>query len=144
MELRMTSRFRLFGCTAFLVAALAQSQTTEVTGGPTESKHHPGPAGLEAWTLDYEVPLHTESYPEVLVIARKGQIIRKIDGEPFVWNWIFLKNGRQIAYEAGPLHFGMNCILTDVTTGKQLATYDCFFKLPPDAPAWVEELETVH
>lgn len=140
----MTNKGRLCGLTVLLVAALAQAQTTQVTGGPTESKHQPGPAGLEAWTLDYEVPLHTESYPEVLVIARKGQIIRKIDGDPFIWNWIFLKNGRQIAYETGPLHFGMSCILADVTTGKQLATYDCFHKLPPDAPPWVEELETVH
>jgi hypothetical protein len=137
----MTSGFRLCGWAVLLFAILAQSQTTQVVSGPTESKHQNGPNGLEAWTLNYVVPDHIESYPETLVIARNGRVLRKIDGDPFIWNWMFFKNGRQVAYEIGPLHFGMTCVLMDMSTGKHLATYDCYYEQPKPTPSWVMELQ---
>ncbi|MFL6306999.1 MAG: hypothetical protein ACJ72H_25995, partial [Candidatus Sulfotelmatobacter sp.] len=60
---------------------------------------------------------------------------------PFVWKWIFWARGRQIAYEAGPLHFGMLCILADIQTGRELASYDCFHGVPVDAPDWEKALD---
>lgn len=139
--MKSATTFRLHGCAVLLVAALARPQTAKVVGAPTESEHHRGPDGLEAWTLNYEVPEQDERYPGTLVIARNGRVLRKINGDPFIWKWIFLENGRQIAYETGPLHFSMTCILADMTSGKQLARYDCFQELPSDAPSWVKHLE---
>jgi hypothetical protein len=37
----------------------------------------------------------------------------------------------------------MACILADVATGKQLASYDCFHGVPDGAPAWLKALEKV-
>jgi hypothetical protein len=112
---------------------------------PIEIQASAGPNGLEAWTLNYEIPLNKGSYPEILVIARNGRILRKLQGEPFVWDWIFLRNGKEVAYQAGPLHFGLSCILFDLSKGKQLADYDCYrMPLPADAPSWVKELMNPH
>jgi len=97
---------------------------------------------LEGWTLDSPIPDHpVETFPFTLVIARKGRVLRKIDGDPFVWRWIFWNNGREVAYESGPLHFGLQCILASVATGKQLASYDCFHGVPDNAPDWLKALE---
>ncbi len=71
-------------------------------------------------------------------------MLRKIDGDPFVWQWIFWDNGRQVAYESGPLHFGLQCTLVNVRTGKKLASYDCFHGVPSDAPDWLKALEKAH
>jgi hypothetical protein len=112
---------------------------------PAESTHIQGPEGTEGWTLDSPIPDRpNETFPFTLVIARKGRVLRKIDGDPFVWQWIFWNNGRQVAYESGPLHFGLQCTLLNVRTGKKLASYDCFHGVPNEAPAWLEALEKVH
>lgn len=142
--MKAKSRFRLCGWGVLLIAILAQSQTTPIVSGPTASKHRSGPGGLEGWTLSYVISGDTESYPEILVIARKGQILRKIKGDPFIWSWMFLKGERQVAYETGPLHGEVSCILADLSTGRQLADYDCYHELPPDTPSWVNELLNSH
>jgi len=51
-----------------------------------------------------------------LVLARNGHRLRRIEGEPIIWKWMFWADGRQVAYETGPLHFGMSCVLADVKT----------------------------
>jgi hypothetical protein len=110
---------------------------------PTESKHRPGPNGLEGWTLNYTVPDHgDERYPTTLVIARNNRILSRIDGEPFVWKWIFWANGKQVAYEAAPFHFSLDCVLADSKTGRRLASFDCFHGIPENAPEWLKALET--
>lgn len=134
------NRLGLFGL-VFLVATFGQSQTTQTVSGPTESKHLAGPVGLDGWTLNYVVPGDTESYPEILVIARNGRTLREIKGHPFIWKWKFLNDGRQVAYETGPRHFALVCILLDLASGKQLATYDCYHMPLPNPPSWVNELE---
>jgi hypothetical protein len=92
--------------------------------------------------LNYTIPDHPgETFPMKLVLARNGRIMREISDGPFIWRWIFIARGRQVAYETGPLHFSMTCVLADTQTGKRLADYDCFGKLPKDAPAWLEQLE---
>ena len=135
---------RLGHCLIFLLGLSgALTQTIPATERPTESRHRQGPDGLEGWTLNYALPGHgSDRYPKTLVLARRGHIIRHIAGEPFVWRWIFWAGGRQIAYETGPLHFGMQCNLSDVTTGRKLATFDCFHGLPADAPQWEKALES--
>jgi hypothetical protein len=126
-----------------LVMSAAYPQTVPTTERPTESQHRRGPDGLEGWTLSYAIPGHaSDRYPEALVIARHGRVVRRISGAPFVWNWIFWAEGRQIAYETGPLHFGMLCTLADLATGRELASYDCFHELPANAPEWEKALQT--
>jgi len=129
---------------AFLIAAAANPQTAPLPSNPTSSAHRAGPDGLEGWTLDSSIPDRPdETFPFTLAIARKGHIIRKIDGDPFVWRWIFWNNGRQVAYESGPLHFGLQCTLASVATGKQLASYDCFQGIPKNSPDWLKALDAV-
>jgi hypothetical protein len=97
---------------------------------------------LKGWTLDYPFPDRPEDrYPRVLVVSRKGRVIRKITGQHYIWNWIFWSEGREVAYEDGPPHFLMRCILVDVATGRQLENIDCFGELPPNAPLWAKTLE---
>lgn len=109
---------------------------------PTESEHRRGPNGYEGWTLNSALPEQpSERLPWMLVIARKGRVIRRIKGDPFVWNWIFWANGKQVAYESGPLHFGLSCMLADVKTGRVLESFDCFHGIPDNAPGWLRALE---
>jgi hypothetical protein len=61
---------------------------------------------------------------------------------PFIWNWIFWANGKQVAFESGPLHFGLQCILADVKTGKELSSYDSFHGIADNAPEWLKALES--
>jgi hypothetical protein len=79
--------------------------------------------------------------PFTLVIARNGKVLRKIDGNAFIWHWIFWNEGRAVAYESGPLHFGMQCELYDLKTGRVLESVDCWRGIPDDAPAWLVALE---
>jgi hypothetical protein len=114
----------------------ADSQT------PVESSHVSGPHGLEGWTLLSPVPDHPgERYAFTLVIARNGKVVQRISGDPIVWRWMFTANGRHVAYETGPLHFGMSCVLAEVKSGRRSAPYDCYHEIPDDAPAWVLKLE---
>jgi hypothetical protein len=108
-----------------------------------ESVHVAGPNGLEGWTESVLIDEVKEQgpLPVGLVIARNGRVIRKIDGDPFVWKWRFQPDDRRVAYETGPLHSSMMCVLADIRTGKQLEAVDCFGELPADAPPWVKELE---
>lgn len=109
----------------------------------TRSPHRRGPHGLEGWTLN-EIVEGVEGQgplPVDLVLARNGRVIRRISDGPFIWKWIFLPSGRQVAYETGPLHFGLSCVLVDINSGKRVADYDCFHGIPDDAPRWLDLLE---
>ena len=109
---------------------------------PIESAHVAGPNGLEGWTesVTIEEVANQGPLPIALVIAQRGKVLRRIDGSPFVWNCKFQLDGKRVAYETGPLHFGMMCVLADIRTGKQLESLDCY-QPPPHMPAWAEELE---
>jgi hypothetical protein len=124
------------------LALTAIPQSASTSDKPTPSEHRPGPHGLEGWTLDGPIPDHPgEKFPRTLVIARNGRVIRRFPGEGFIWRWKFLADGRQVAYESGPMHFVLACVLADIETGKELSRYDCFPELPSDAPDWVKTLE---
>ena len=79
--------------------------------------------------------------PVELILARNGRIVRYIQHQSFIWRWMYLHDGRQVAYETGPLHFSMMCVLVDIGSGKRLADFDCFPQLPDNAPEWVRLLE---
>jgi hypothetical protein len=122
-----------------MVPLLASAVPT--TGPPVESPDRDGPGSLSGWVLNYDV-LDYGSLPTTLVIARRGKIVRRISGDPFVWRWMFAAGGKSVAFESGPLHSGMECVLVDISSGRTIAQYDCFQRLSDDAPAWVSTLET--
>ncbi len=111
---------------------------------PISSEHVAGPNGLSGWTVSYVLRdiSNQGPVPMRLLIARNGRVIRNIHGRPFVWRWVFLASGRQVAFEAGPLHFAMECVLLDVASGKEVAKFDCEPQpLATEAPDWVRTLE---
>lgn len=120
-------------------AALAQGSRTDK---PTESAHRMGPNGLEGWTESYPLA-DGQSAPANLVIAQRKNVVRRIQGDPFVWGWMFLENGKQVAYETGSLHFSKACRLVDIASGRQLANLDCYRELREDAPAWETALQNI-
>ena len=113
-------------------------------GKPISSEHRAGPDGVSGWTVNYVVRdvSNQGPLPMRLVIARNRRVIRKIQGLPFVWRWMFLDSGRQVAFEAGPLHFARECVLLDVASGRGIAKFNCNPQpLAADAPQWVKTLE---
>ncbi len=112
---------------------------------PPQPTHVRGPHNLEGWkretvveTLEDQGPLPVE-----LIVARGGHVLRRIKGDPFLWTWTFQSDGQRVAYETGPLHFSMTCVLMDISTGRRIEQYDCFHDpLPSGAPAWVRQLES--
>lgn len=126
-----------------LLLAVTIPLFAQPAGKRTESKHVSGPHGLEGWTLDSPVPESNygdEPFSFTLVIARNGKVLHHIKGAPIIWNWMFWADGTQVAYETGPFHFGMWCVLAEVKTGRTLDTIDCFHGPPEDAPDWVKAL----
>ena len=109
---------------------------------PVESAHVRGPNGLEGWTESVTIDEVKEQgpLPVVLVIARHGNVVRRIQGSGFVWNWRFEPDGRRVAYETGPLHFSMMCVLADIQTGKEVGSVDCY-QPSEHMPDWAQELE---
>lgn len=128
----------------FILAAInPQYASIRASGQAAESAHRRGANGFEGWTISYPVVggSSNEKYPMMLVIARDGHVLHRISGEPFVWKWIFWAGGREVAYEAAPLHFSLECILANSATGRRLASYDCFHGIPEKAPSWLSALE---
>ena len=139
--MKVRSIFKVLGSIAiFAVSPLLVSQTKDK---PTESEHRTGSHGLEGWTLEYRLPNSNygdERFAFTLVLVRNRHRLRRIEGEPIIWKWMFWDDGRQVAYETGPLHFGMSCVLADVKTGRKLEILDCYHKLPANVPTWVTAL----
>ena len=129
--------------TVFLFSGtIGLSQRIPTVGQPVESEHRHGPGGWEGWTLNYAITGYPgEKFPTTLVLAQHNRVVRRITDEPFIWRWIFLDEGRRVAYETGPLHFAMTCVLLDIQSGKRLGSYDCYGEMPSGAPAWLKQLE---
>lgn len=73
-----------------------------------------------------------------VVIARDGKVVRRFSGVT-IWDWDFWNGGREIVYEAGPVHGETGCFRMSISTGKLLEEWpgDCRH-LPDNAPAWVK------
>lgn len=114
------------------------------SAGAGESDRISGPDGLVGWKVNYLLD-NKEVVSDALIIARNGKRIRKIHGDPLVWTWMFTEDGKSIAFESGPLHFSMACVLIDIASGMELARIDCFHypdKAPDGGwPAWITKLE---
>ena len=123
-----------------LLSGAALAHQPSQADKPSESSHRAGPNGLEGWTVIYPSP-DGRGYPTTLVIAQWGHVIRRIQGDPLVWKWMFLESGNQVAYQTGSLHFNMGCVLVDIASGRQLANLDCYRELAEDAPAWKKALQ---
>ncbi len=58
---------------------------------------------------------------------------------------MFQDDGKSVAFESGPLHFAMACVLIEIASGKELERVDCF-RYPDKPPAggwpqWLVKLE---
>lgn len=130
-------RLAMFGVLLLAGAAMAH---TSLPNKPIESVHRAGPNGLEGWTESYPFE-HGQRYPTTLVISQRKHVIRRINGDPFVWRWMFWDDGKQVAYQTGSLHFNMRCTLVDIASGRELANDDCYGDLAQDAPTWEKALQ---
>ena len=123
---------------------IALGPLTSLAAQHIKSARRDGPHGLVGWTLDSPFPDRpADHYPRVLIISQNGRLVRRIQAEHYIWNWIFWADGHQVAYEDGPPHFMMRCILADLKTGKTLEDVDCFRTVPDGSPAWLTTLEKV-
>lgn len=127
----------MIGMLVLTGAAMAQ---TSPPSKPIEPTHRAGPNGLEGWTKSDRFS-DGQTYPTTLVIARRRHVIRRIQGDPFVWRWMFWENGKQVAYQTGSLHFNLQCVLVDLSSGRQLESHDCYGELADTAPAWEKALQ---
>jgi hypothetical protein len=141
----MFMRTLILGTCVVAACTAVPCQQSNAPDEPVESKHVLGPNGLEGWTMNGPIPMDSsdENYPFELVIARRGKIIRRIEGGAFVWRWIFWDDGRKVAYEAGPLHFSLSCNLYDLAKGRDIASFDCYHGIPDNAAPWLEALESL-
>lgn len=130
-------RLAMFGM--LLLAGAAMAHTSQ-PNKPIESVHRVGPNGLEGWVESHQLA-GGQDYPTTLVIAQQGHVIRRISGDPFVWRWMFVENGKQVAYQTGSVHFNLWCVLVDLSSGRQLANHDCYGELNNAAPAWEKALQ---
>ncbi|HUX44846.1 MAG TPA: hypothetical protein VMV57_08860 [Terracidiphilus sp.] len=132
------------GILAIALVGHAAAQEVHCTAKGKATQKVAGPHGLEGWTIDDALPDSSygdECFSGVLVIARNGHVIRRRKAGPILWHWIFWDDGKQLAIEEGPLHFGMACVLEDLKSGRPVATHDCYHMLPKDVPEWVKALE---
>jgi hypothetical protein len=142
----MRKGFILYGILAVAVATPGWGLGDHCTAKGKAAQHVAGPHGLQGWTIDYAMPdasYGDECFSGVLVIARNGHVIRRRMAEPIIWRWIFWNDGKQLAIEEGPLHFGMRCVLEDLKSGRTVATYDCYHDEPKQMPDWVKALKPI-
>src|SRR5579872_135865 len=146
----------MFRCAIFALLFLTTSGTVPgqeqrnqrpacATEAVAFSPHCQGPGALEGWTLLYPRPDAVISggpdrLPLALVISRRGHIIRRIQGASIIWTWFFVDD-QKVAIETGPLHFGMECQLVSISSGKVVADYNCYDHPPANPPQWVSVLE---
>jgi hypothetical protein len=136
----------VWGVLALTLVAPAWGQQVHCTAKGKATQHVAGPHGLQGWTIDYALPdssYSDECFSLELVLTRNGHVIRRRKAEPIIWRWIFWNDGKQLAIEEGPLHFGMNCVLEDLASGRTVANYDCYHDEPKQMPDWVKALKPI-
>lgn len=130
---------------ALAAAAIILAAATPLAAASRRLERIEGPHGLAGWHSLHRLE-NGNDVSETLTIARNGKVIRRIKGDPFVWRWLFRADGRGIAYETGPLHFSLACVLTDTDSGAELQRLDSFRypEAPPPGgwPDWVVDLQS--
>jgi hypothetical protein len=92
------------------------------------------------WLVEFANCCTSYPIPLQLVIFRDGQVIRRIDSGP-IWEWQFLKAGKQVAFWTGPTHgdYVPHFELHDARSGRLLAHWDGHIE--EKHPAWVSGLK---
>lgn len=128
-----------------MVARGAEGQSVATHRKPFRDNFKTAADGVtKGWLVEYPWPDQNDAsqawrtIPGKLEIARHGQVIRRFDATSF-WNWSFWAGGKEVVYEAGPLHGETGCFRADIRSGKTLETWpgDCR-NLPDNAPKWVK------
>ena len=93
------------------------------------------------WVAEYDGCCQSYPLPLVLVIARNGRVVQRIQPGRPVFDWRFEQGGRLAAVYTDTPHFTPmpECKLYDTQTGKQLASWDA--SKSSKAPRWAEPLE---
>ena len=93
------------------------------------------------WLIDYLNCCTSYPLPLRLVIYRDGHIIQQFAPGQSIWDWQFLKSGKQVAFWIGPTHgtYTPHFELHDVKSGRLLAQWDGHVK--DKHPAWVSGLK---
>jgi hypothetical protein len=78
--------------------------------------------------------------PQIIVVYRERKIVRRIEGQPLIWNWGFFGADNEIAVSIGPQHGenGVHFELHDLQNGRLLASWEERSK--QEEPAWVSAL----
>ena len=71
------------------------------------------------------------------MIARHGKVVRKIQATQSFWSWNFWNGGREVVVQEGPPHGASWFMRMDVTSGKELETWDGDIE-GGNAPDWVK------
>jgi hypothetical protein len=79
--------------------------------------------------------------PQIVVVYRERKIVRRIEGQPLIWNWQFFGADNEVALSIGPQHGenGVHFELHDLQGGRLVTTWDEHSK--QEEPAWVSGLE---
>ncbi len=94
------------------------------------------------WLAEFEdtsspSPIDPDAF--TLVLYRNAHIVRRISGDPIVWDWKFERGGKAVAYSTGSRDGGANeCLLVDVDSGNVLG--DWLTSSSSDSPSWAEQL----
>jgi hypothetical protein len=143
---------RLLVAQVALVLAAAEAPASHPDLAPYQECLN-GPRGFRACSISFFVPNRSppgrasddDVLPQRLVVYRNGRRLYAKDGSPFIWEFGFLDDGEKLAFQAGPLHFGMRCTLVVASTGKELDSHPCFTNDDVDAaPSWVRTLSVPH
>jgi len=100
------------------------------------------------WTVNLAKDMSGASYSIEygLVVYKSGKIIHKIYPGQFIWDWMFVDGGKQVALIDGFSHGRqqLNYQLYDVATGKLISKVhddEETEQLPAKAPRWAKQLE---
>ena len=93
------------------------------------------------WLVQYDNCCNSYPLPLTLVIYRHGSVIQRLRPGQSIFDWQFLKDGRQVAFWTGPTHgdFVPHFELHDVQSGKMLTEWNGHLDGPH--PAWVSGLK---
>ncbi|HTV08402.1 MAG TPA: hypothetical protein VMD97_05095 [Candidatus Aquilonibacter sp.] len=93
------------------------------------------------WVAEYNACCQSYPLPLVLLIARNGRVVQRIQPGRPVFDWRFEQGDRLVALFSDTSHgdYAPVCELYDARTGKQLASWDG--PKSSEAPRWAEPLE---
>jgi hypothetical protein len=117
---------------------LAPKETDQVTCDRPKLAEDGKTAG---WLVNYENCCTSYPVPLSLMIYRHGKIVRRFGSSlQSIWDWQFLKSGKQVAFWTGPVHgdFVPHFELHDIASGRLLAEWNGH--VDDKHPAWVSGL----